>query len=93
MVEVLQDKRDGKAYKSGINAPKPDGNLIPKGNPKKSKPEGPTVTCSHCRKLGHARRSHHSCGTTIYTTKGKLKLSNQCCMIYVIKTSGRVYWY
>jgi hypothetical protein len=74
MIKVLKDKRDGKAYKSGINVPKPNK------KPKESKP----VACIHCGLLGHKLRTHRSCLFTTHKRKGKLKQSKGCRMIYVI---------
>jgi hypothetical protein len=66
MQKVIQDKKAGKTYGRGIKAPKPNGKA------KQSKTEGPHVTRKHWGKLGHARRTHCSCGKTICNMNGKL---------------------
>jgi hypothetical protein len=71
--KVLQDKKDGKTYATGMNGPK----LAKK--PKKEKgTTKPSVPCSHCGKLGHKMRTHRDCGESTYKKKGKYTWSGGC---------------
>jgi ribosomal protein L32 len=65
MKAVIEDKKAGKTYKAGMNAPKGEEKV----DTKKSK--GPPVPCKHCGNFGHVKRSHRLCGKTTYKPKGK----------------------
>jgi hypothetical protein len=68
--KVLQDKKEGKTYATGMNGPK----LAKKAKKEDGTPKV-TVPCTHCGKLGHKMRSHQDCDKTTYKQKGKDRLS------------------
>jgi hypothetical protein len=62
--KVLQDKKKGKSYGSGINDP---SQAEEKCKPKKQSKS----ICPFCGKIGHSRQRHRDCTFTTYVAKAK----------------------
>jgi hypothetical protein len=67
--KVLEDKKAGKEYGSGIADPSQKTKSERKDNSQ----------CKHCGKMGHSRRSHRDCTLTTFSVKkkqGEFRLEN-----------------
>jgi hypothetical protein len=61
MRKVLQDKKRGYTYESGMNSPQ----TAKKGKKAEVEPK----QCGWCFKFGHTRRAHRDCGKTTFISK------------------------
>jgi hypothetical protein len=69
--KLLQDKKVGKSYESGMNGPAK--------KEKKSKSKNQGLPCKSCGKFGHVRQTHHDCTNSTYENreiKGEFRLWN-----------------
>jgi hypothetical protein len=70
---VLQDKRAGYRYETGMAGPGIRKEEKKEKKPKKGKQKFPnmTVQCGSCLKFDHSRRAHKDCGNTTFREKRK----------------------
>jgi hypothetical protein len=77
--KVLQDKKAGKSYGSGINDPSKKENSDSGTKVLSKAKRMKTKICPSCKKVGHIRKNHRDCTFSTYSAKkdkGKFDLKN-----------------